>query len=252
MEIGVSTKIIAKNQPILALNLQEISKNAKIAEIWLAPPFFPGWRTSHMSSDLIRCQEVADTFKLKVQTHAPHHDINPASCNPKIRKTAFEEIKKSLEASDILCSKFLTIHPGNSEYGNETTDENILETLGRLNDIAKNYECKLCLENTLEFNLEKIFMLTKKLKNIHITYDIAHQFSPPKKYSKKIINTHISDMMNKKHPHIPIGNGNVEIEKSIKYLIKNKYGGSLIIESFDCNLVEEIKKIKKFFRLIVK
>ena len=243
MEIGVSTKIMAEKQPILSINLNEISKIARIAEIWLAPPFFPGWRTSNMSSDLIRCGEVAQTYRLKVQTHAPHHDINPSSQNPKIRKTAFEEIKKSLEASDKIKSKYLTIHPGNPEYKGENNFEFINQTLKRLDEIAKNYECKLCLENTLHYNIESIFMLTAKFDNIYITYDIAHQNIPPKKYSEKIVNTHISDMKNNAHPHLPIGEGDVKIRESIKYLTENSYKGALIIESNRCDIKKEIIKI---------
>ena len=223
-------------------NFEFIGRNAKVAEFWVMPPYFPSWRTPDMKGDLDRIRDVLTVFDLETTIHAPHHDINLASLNPAVSATALKEVEKSLEVADILGAKTVTFHPGGFRRFRELGLKSLKRSLTALDDKAKEYGTALCLENMMGDNMyctgsEEIILILQGLENVHVTLDLAHALSQPedigdyvRRLGSRIMHAHISDFRGGLHRHLPIGEGELDYKAVLSALKEAGYGGHFIIE----------------------
>ena len=73
-------------------------------------------RDINKETDLI---EMMNSYDLKYTVHAPFIEVNPASVNPALGKTAIDEIKRSVDLANTLDSDIVVIHPGRYIFGKD-------------------------------------------------------------------------------------------------------------------------------------
>ncbi|MBD3388601.1 MAG: TIM barrel protein [Candidatus Altiarchaeales archaeon] len=247
MRIGVSTRLLWEREQNIYVILDFIRKHAESAEIWVMPPFFPYWRTSQMKGELDRIREVLEVYGLSSTVHAPHHDLNLSSLNPRASKAAYEDVLKSLESADIMGSETVTFHPGGVRYGRERGLEILKESLKRLDKKAEEYNALLCLENLVDEHMYcrtsgEVLDVLEGLESIHITLDLAHALVQEEDIGDyigmlgdRIRHVHISDFKGLEHLHLPIGRGDLDFTDALKALKKTGYKGVFSLEGVPQN-----------------
>jgi sugar phosphate isomerase/epimerase len=240
--IGISSRFLWDVEKTLIVNLDYISKCADCAEIWMMPPFFPSWRTPSMKGDIDKLKDALSVSELKTTIHCPHHDLNLASLNPAAASTAVREVEKCLEVADYLGSSVVTFHPGHFKYPLERRIDMLRSHMSRLNAKAKEHNALLCLENMAPANnfcttSSEVLEVIAGMDRINVTLDLAHALSEDediygyvRSLGERIRHIHISDFKDGKHPHLPLGNGELKFDQAFAALKTIGYGGIFMIE----------------------
>ncbi|MCX6695747.1 MAG: sugar phosphate isomerase/epimerase [Candidatus Altiarchaeota archaeon] len=261
MELGTSTARLWWFEKDLVRVMGFISQYFRAAEVWVEPPFFPGWRTSGEKAELDRLMDVLVVTELETTVHAPHHELGLCAWNPAVNSLAVREIVKSLDIASELDSKAVTFHTGRVRLDDESCRVRLRSNLESLNDVAGDYSCKLCLENPHDgffSRLDNLLEVTEGLKNIYLTLDLAHLSMNEKdlgkfksKLRRRVRNAHIS-RITREGKHKPLTAETKFLKDSLKTLKEIKYEGSMILDGFVGERAEDIipKEIKTFERMV--
>jgi sugar phosphate isomerase/epimerase len=141
---------------------------------------------------------------------------------------------------------------------------NEFEEIGKY---AKKYGVKIAVHphlNQIIENLEEIEFLMENSENIYLLIDTAHQFAanvnPVElflKYKERVAHIHLKDVRGKEF--VPLGEGEVEIEKFLDTLKENEYRNWVGVEldrkiewlkekNFLSTVEKNIKKISSFLK----
>lgn len=200
--------------------------------------------------------------KREIIIHAPFVEANLISNNKIIRKASLKYYNKILPP---LVSEFrprvITLHIGYSAfYYEEINLEEFIELSAKYQNIAvENMPDNKNIWKMAYPNTEKDFdNLIKKIKN-KITFDVGHWFKQKydvykliEKYSYRIANIHIHDIVNGKD-HQPLGAGLLDVRKFLCMLKKINYNSYLTIELASDDIkgtVSSFYFLKKFIKNI--
>jgi len=163
--------------------------------------------------------------------HGPFVDLNPGSLDEKIRKASLDRLTETVAATKMLGSKHVTFHSGfkpepYSKYEKEWL-QNSVETWGRVLDAAGKENIKLTVENAFEKEPSALIELVKTVDspNFNICFDGGHYnaFSntPPLEAfdmlpPDKIGEIHLSDNDGSSDQHLPLGEGNIDLDALFK------------------------------------
>ena len=172
-------------------------------------------------------------------------------------KSYFSIFKKICKNASYFNTKLINIHlnlgrivtiNGKKNYINEkyenTFNKKLLENILKLDEYAKKYGITLTVENLVgpEFIKNAFYLLEEN--NIHLTYDIGHDYIDSNRLSdfyfnsKKIKEFHFHDASDK--PHLELGKGNMPLAKYYKLIKDDSY---VVIE------VKSIKELESSIRV---
>lgn len=228
--------ILASN-PLFCLQpfeevMREIDKN------------FEGWEflaeREHGYHKLEEIKNALSTVDLTIQIHAPFNDLNVASMNSGLRKAAIDEIVRSYEMAVELGAEMVTLHPGvYSPIGRywEGTDAAAIESLKKLDKIADDHGVDVSVENMP--NLDVTMGVTPEdMENIldgsgmSFCLDVGHAYTSGRLEDFlrfEPVNLHIHDNKGEEDIHLPLGEGDIDIEHALDSL--SSYSGNYVIEN---------------------
>ena len=121
-----------------------------------------------------KLKETFNTYGLKIFYHSPFWDQAIGSTKEAIRRNTFNTLEMYLDFLEDLDGSYLVIHAGVSDT--ECPEENIVEDLQRLVDIAESKHITLCVEN-LRFGLSSDPHRLRQLaeeSGSRIVFDLGH------------------------------------------------------------------------------
>jgi sugar phosphate isomerase/epimerase len=194
---------------------------------------------------------VVARHELTLSLHAPYVGVtgNLASLDESRRRQSIDRLKKSIVFAHDIGSTIVTCHPGlRMRQTNETLLPILFASLKEVAAFAKDFGIQLSVENMGSERPNYLVMTPGEQiqmcqeTGVSITLDLIHLASvEPNLTSLEnsldrlapfIINMHIADMILPKHIHIPIGEGNLPLEKLLRRLGDNGYRGAAIVEEF--------------------
>lgn len=272
-KVGISTNIF--NSPentvdivgLLALNFKIIEIEV---EFKLREKFF--YHARAFREDLKQILDIKEEYSLDLSLHAPYIGMQTdiANKDKKIRQDAIKCFKDMIDATKLLQSDKLTIHPGyvDAEIEAQATWEYLLQSLQELSNYATDSGVMLLLENTGDYRPNYIVLtdeqhlqLCHSFKNIYLTLDLVHfnsfyqdsslqYWDSIKKLLPYIKNVHFADMQNNFHSHLPLGYGNFDFDRSLKFMYDQGYEGNFITEEIvpDFPSFEFVNAILKYIK----
>lgn len=212
---------------------------------------YTGWEIVQEGSQTLNennikfVREIKETTNLQVTMHLPFSDMNLAGLNDNIRNEVLNQMYKCLDfGKDIV--NLAVVHPGYlSPYSSKLPEKawnTHIESIQQVCDYANQYHIVIALENMPD--MPKIFgkypdEMVKTLMeidrdNLGMTLDVGHantlglidEFFD--QCSSQIIHMHIHDNHGIRDEHLPLGKGNIDWKKVIKYT--KDYKGRFVTE----------------------
>ncbi|MCD6396453.1 MAG: sugar phosphate isomerase/epimerase [Spirochaetaceae bacterium] len=249
IKFGINTWFFQEYSVKYALKkIREIGFQA--AEIWMEHLL----KTNEKPEDI---RDLSKKLDLELSLHATSYDINLTSINRGIREESKRQAVEAITMGNKIGANIVVIHPGRLSASRVNKTEcwnDMIEVLKYLDEIAERESIKIGLE-AMEKRPKEIlvtpedvhFLFDKNWKNIGLTLDIAHAntLEDPIQYMKKInkswiYHLHISDATPDRK-HIPLGQGNIDIN-SVLATLKKSYNGLIIIEGYVPHKGEQIAK----------
>jgi sugar phosphate isomerase/epimerase len=178
--------------------------------------------------DIIVLKDFFDKNGLRVIVHGPFVDLNPGSLDRKIRHVSLERFVETLEIALLLNSACITIHSGfrkkpyKTKYYRDWLD-NSIAMWKEFIEIAKRGKINVNIENAFEETPEPLIEIVEKVNapNFKMCFDAGHYnaFSacspldafamiPPRQLGE----IHLSDNDGSDDQHLPLGEGNIDID----------------------------------------
>jgi sugar phosphate isomerase/epimerase len=196
-------------------------------------------------------KNAMDSYDMRFTVHAPFSDLNLASLNPRIRKSAIDQVREAIKISSELGIDVITIHPGYKSplgvYFEEKFQETNKESIKELDKIGQEFNMTLALENmpkmwiSLCHDANQMMELVNET-GIKLCFDLGHAnisgtIQEIMELKEDFANIHIHDNHGDRDYHLVLGEGNIDIPGILKQL--SGYKGDHIIES--TNLEEGIR-----------
>ncbi|MDI6644512.1 MAG: sugar phosphate isomerase/epimerase [Methanobacteriaceae archaeon] len=189
-------------------------------------------------------RNIIDSYKLKINIHAPLSDINLASSNYAIRKSSISQIKKSIETASLMDSEIVVVHPGTisvmAAKFKDKVSKDCISSLRECSKYADEHSIDMCVENMPHidgFLCQDINHLKDVVEDIDsfITMDVGHahtnQYTVKEMLKlERIRHIHLSDNDGSYDSHNAVGSDNIDFKSLIKQLNKLNYKGNLTIE----------------------
>jgi len=209
-------------------------------------------------------KQIAASRGFHYSVHAPFADINIASPNPAIRKTAMRCLKKSMNYARDLDAYLWVFHPGSksgisSFYPGADWNQN-RESIKEIHQLAKELGVKIAMENLPEKYMYLMktpedfqrFYTETGLEDIGIVLDTGHahlegQIAPLlEKLPKKIVHVHVSDNHGVVDEHFGLGYGTIDWQQFTAALKATGFSGTVLTESVH-NVEETVQKLRLLF-----
>jgi sugar phosphate isomerase/epimerase len=188
--------------------------------------------------------------KLGITLHAASWDLNICSLNKEIYESSVKEIKRSIDLACALDADLVVVHPGRLTINNsrflKLHKDRLEEAFTSICEYAAKFSIEIGIENMEAIKKEFIVKIEdvnsminklnkKGIENVGCVLDIAHipLDEDPLEYYKKIKNVneiHLSDSRKDKL-HLPLGTGQINFSRILKYL-NDKFTGPIVIEGF--------------------
>lgn len=188
-------------------------------------------------------QEISQEMSLSI--HAPFEGINLASLNDEVWEESIKKTKKAIIGASKINANCTTIHPGHlTSVTNHFPDRawrRSIRSIRRLSEIAQEQKTDIAIENMPK--MEHLFckhpseihgfIETVDKPNLKFTFDIGHANTNNNidkflEKPHKIDHIHIHDNKGDRDSHLEIGDGNIDVEKTIEKL--SGYRGPYVIE----------------------
>lgn len=245
MKIGASTLATFKDSLNESLEFIE-SLGIEYAELLHQYP--------HEEFDL----DILNSFNLKYTIHAPFLDVNIASLSSKSRASSIEQIKDSINLANEIDASVVVVHPGLVPFLLKDDPEPIYEiadkSIGELGKYSDDLGVNTTIENMPAFEsmiYQDMTRLNETLEkfDMGLTLDIGHAnhsgISPNEMYYDSIKHIHAHDNFGDDDTHLPLGEGNIELNRIIATFEKKNYDGIYMIE---VNNKDSIKKSLEFLK----
>jgi len=257
MKFGISTWFFQK-QPVIAA-LQRIKKvGFEAAEIWMEHVLKTG-------EDLNEIKAAAEQLDMDISLHGTSYDTNLTSINKGIRKESYKQSEEAIVMGRRINAKVVVLHPGrlsSSKGDKKEYWEMLLNSFVFIDRVAGREGVEVAIE-AMEKRPREIYvmpedleyMLNREWQNIKLTFDIAHSYTvmEPVEYLKRLrknwtCHVHLSDG-SPETTHLPLGNGNIDIDSTLKVL-NTFYNDLVIIEGYIPGNGKEV--VKKNFNYLKK
>ena len=186
--------------------------------------------------------------------HGPFIDLNPGSMDKKIRNASLERFVETVRVTKMLGSKHITFHNGfrAEPYGKYSKEwlQNSVETWKKVLDAADKENIKLTVENAFDKDPNFLIELVKAVDspNFNICFDGGHYnaFSgtPPLEAfdmlpPDKIGEIHLSDNDGSDDQHLPLGQGNIDLDALFKKIEQLRIEPVITLEPKDITGAKE-------------
>ena len=193
--------------------------------------------------------ELKDSRGLDYSIHAPYADMNPAADDPHIREAVLQRLETTMKWASQLEARAVVFHPGNST-AMERVDPGMawrlnLETVRRVLEIAERLGVQALIENVPEpfpFVMKSADDFSRFFDELGadagMVLDVAHanirgetqEFI--RRFSSRIRHVHVSDNRGDLDTHLPIGDGAIDWDGTMRALKGIGYDGWVTIESY--------------------
>ncbi|WP_407422193.1 sugar phosphate isomerase/epimerase family protein [Methanobrevibacter sp.] len=203
-------------------------------------------------------EEFLESYNLKYSIHSPFMDVNIASLQEKSRLNSIEQIKNSIDLANKIDAECVVVHPGLMPFlarsfedkVYEIANESIIE-LGKYgNDlgVCVTIENMPTFEGMIYQNMKDLDKLLTE-NEMYMTLDIGHAnhvgYPADEMYFDSIKHMHAHDNFGDDDTHLPLGEGNIELNHIIDAFEKKNYDGIYMIE---VNNKDSIKKSLEFLK----
>lgn len=252
-QIGFSTNVF-DNPPDIVDSIRKISTDFSCIELELgdAAERTVYEATPERYAELVReLRELIREKNLRLSIHAPYIGVtgNLAAVDEIKRRQSIERLERAIVFASDIDVKLVTCHPGlRLKQAQDVLLERLRLSLVEVVAFAKARGVELCVENMGNERPNYIVMSPDEqiemceATGAGITLDLIHlisvQGAGPQteadlaRLCPYIKNMHIADMVVPKHVHIPIGQGDLPLERCLKVLAANGYRGAAIVEEF--------------------
>jgi len=206
--------------------------------------------------------ELRDKYNVGFSVHFPE-EIDFGTFYYSVRKGNLELFEEVCKYSRDIGVDIINLHLNSGIYFSlpeekfwiygkykEEYINNLMDSYNIISKIAKTYEIKVCIENTIILDfIEEIMIKLTNLENIYFTWDIGHdakdEYKAKEMYLKnieKIAHVHIHDYNGKKDHQI-LFDGILDIDKIINFSKKRKISNVIEVKTIEA-LRESIKRLK--------
>ena len=180
-------------------------------------------------------RQLAPSYDLAFQVHAPISDVNVGASNPRAHAFATAEVRKTVEWAGKLGIPRVTVHPGwfatLTKGRRELVHARTLEALKVAARQARDVGVELCVENMPAVHYaayttpEQMRELLDDLREpgVKLTFDAAH--ANVAKNVREFLdlrrlfgNVHLSDNLGDRDAHLPLGKGTVPLREVVEAL----------------------------------
>ncbi|MBS7614682.1 sugar phosphate isomerase/epimerase [Candidatus Bathyarchaeota archaeon] len=207
-------------------------------------------------------KEIVKKRGFATSVHAPFMNVNIASSSKSVRTSIMSRLKKSIQYSGDLGSRYWVFHPGLQtdvgQFSSELDWKTNLESIRELFDFAEQFGVTATIENGLHplpFLLKTADDFLRFYKDfgettLGLTLDIGHANVNNQinwffeKLPEKIVHAHLHDNHGKSDEHLGLGDGNVDWQKTVRAFKRISFKGTLVIESAK-NVEESIQRLKE-------
>ena len=196
---------------------------------------------------LDKIKSAAEQLDLDISLHGTSYDINLTSINKGIRKESHKQAEEAIIMGRRINARVVVLHPGrlsSSKGDKKEYWEMLLDSFAFIDRVAGREGVEVTIE-AMEKRPREIYvmpedmeyMLNREWQNIKLTFDIADSYTvmEPVEYLKRIRKNWICHVrLSDGSPgttHLPLGNGNIDIDSALKALT-TFYNGLVIIEGY--------------------
>lgn len=253
VRIGFSTNVL-DNPPDIVESVRQLSQDFQCIELELGDA---AERTVYEANPA-QYQKIVQDLKglireknLRLSIHAPYIGVtaNLAALDEAKRVLSIVRLKKSIEFAHHIGVRLVTCHPGlRMKQQQRPLLDQLCTSLSEVIPFAESLGVQLCVENMGNERPNYIVMTPEEQIEMcektgaRITLDLIHLASMVgseteleaslKMLAPYIVNMHIADMVVPQHVHIPIGEGNLPLERCLRTLDQNGFEGAAIVEEF--------------------
>jgi len=199
-------------------------------------------------NELCKIRSFLEKNSLSAVIHGPFIDLNPGSLDRKIREVALERFDETLTLTKFLGANHITFHSGYRpkpyrKYKDEWL-KNSIEIWKKLILRAEKEKIMMTVENAFEKTPELLIKLVERIDspNFSICFDGGHfnAFSdtPPLEAfdmlpAKRIGEIHLSDNDGTDDQHVPLGEGNINLDGLFKRIETLDINPVIVLEPND-------------------
>lgn len=211
-------------------------------------------------ADPSELRELAKKNELQLTLHASSWDLNICSLNKGIQEQSIKELKKSIQLAKKLDVLHMTFHPGRftvKSYLQEEHERALIENTKVL--IQEANEQGVVLSQELMEPIPKEMLTTPEAMNefldavgegLYVTLDIAHTPLDESNINylqqlKRVNSIHLSDS-SKQQYHVPLGEGDVNVDEVLHALSKHSF--PIVLEGID--MTEELHFLNKHLQYL--
>lgn len=212
-----------------------------------------------------RLRERAEQLGLGTSVHASSYDLNLAAWNQGIRMESQRQTVESVRFAAQLGAVVAVVHPGRRSSSRDRIEDYwplVLESLEPIDEVAHELGVTVGLE-LMEKRPKEVFMLPDDARRVmqhgyratRVTVDLAHSWShyDPVQFLSDIdlswvAHMHLSDS-DPKTVHLPLGEGEVDLNALYRGLIDAGWHGIVNIEGYaDGRGAELIEANRRFIQ----
>jgi sugar phosphate isomerase/epimerase len=193
--------------------------------------------------------DLKDSRGLNYSIHAPYADMNLAADDPHMREAVIQRLETTMKWASQLEARAVVFHPGNST-AMERVDPGMawrlnLETIRRVLDVADELGVQALIENVPEpfpFVMKSADDFSRFFDELNtnagMVLDVAHAnirgetLEFIRRFSSRIRHVHVSDNQGDLDTHLPIGDGAIDWDGTIRALKDIGYDNWVTIESY--------------------
>lgn len=179
--------------------------------------------------------------------HAPFFDLSPGAMEPMVRDITLQRLSQALQAAARLGAHLMVVHPGYDRwrYPNlaATWSEHAAATFAALLEMARQYDCRLALENIYEESPATLAALVERLDSPWFghCFDIGHwrlfglESQPDwlQVIAPRLIHLHLHDNFGQSDDHLPVGEGTIDFAPILTLLSRLATSPSITLEAHD-------------------
>lgn len=198
--------------------------------------------------------DIVDGNSSSLTVHGPFYDCNPASFVGTIRKNYIKRVKESIDFSEKIGAKILTLHPGHfpvfGEPIKKRAEKYYFDVLEEIVSYA-NKKISVAIENeskppahksncypgpeeikTVIDKFDGEIKMTLDIGHLNVTYsgDVNKILKYIQTLGKEIIQVHIHDNRGDKDSHLIPGEGSIDFGPILKCVKSNTENVDLILE----------------------
>lgn len=235
-----------------------------ILDLGLAPEIaFKGPELDDLPGERLQTlARLVATSGRRPTVHAPFFDLSPGAMEPMVRDITLRRLTQALQAAAALGAHLMVVHPGYDRwrYPNlaMTWRDHAAATFAPLLEMARQYDCRLALENIYEESPATLVALVDHLDSAWFghCFDIGHwrlfgrgaQSDWLQAIAPRLIHLHLHDNLGQSDDHLPVGEGTIDFAPLMTLLHGLAPPPSITLEAHDPDALQRsLANIHKLF-----